>query len=73
MPGSGSGRTITFIRATPRRWAIFTVRCGAPGRGSLILETVGALALIGAVGFGSVAFAAITAVFVVVGAQRDSG
>ena len=43
------------------------------GPGTLNLETVGTLLLVGAVGFGSVAVATVAAVFIVIGAQRDSG
>ena len=43
------------------------------GRGTLNMETVGTLLLVGAVGFGSVAVATVAAVFIVIGAQRDSG
>ncbi len=78
MPGSGPECTITVStdhapNGGANSMAEFRGRCGASGRGTLNLETVGTLLLIGAVGFGSVAFTAIAALFVVVGVQRDSG
>ena len=37
------------------------------------METVGTLALVSAIGFGSIAIAAVAAVLVAAGAQRNSG
>lgn len=70
---AASSRTLCFVRT--RAQAVgdrYRAPWGA-GPGDLKLETVGALALIGAVGFGSAAFAAVAALFVAAGAQRNSG
>lgn len=72
-PVAAASRTLRFVRVHAQAMGDRYRALRGAGPGDLKLETVGALALIGAAGFGSVALAAIVAVFVAVAAQGNSG